>query len=87
MQNEYYITQIFVFFSLVPVLKKLPDHQNLPFLMTCFKFGTSHEYLYSYIGIFRQSQSSGKNVILAALLAWNPGQALSWNPRHAQHQR
>ena len=22
-------TQIFVFFSLVPVLKKLPDHQNL----------------------------------------------------------
>ena len=30
MQNEYYITQIFVFLSLVPVLNKLPDHQNLP---------------------------------------------------------
>ena len=30
MQNEYYITQIFVFLSLVPVLNKLPDHHNLP---------------------------------------------------------
>ena len=33
MQNEYYITQIlqiFVFFSLVPVLNKLQDHHNLP---------------------------------------------------------
>ena len=30
MQNEYYITQRLVFFSLVPVLKKLPDHPNLP---------------------------------------------------------
>ena len=27
MQNEYYTTQIFVLFSLVPVLNKLPDHQ------------------------------------------------------------
>ena len=32
MQNEYYITQILLFFSLVPVLEKLPDHQNLPLL-------------------------------------------------------
>ena len=31
-----------------------------------------------------QSESSGKSVIIAAVLAWNPGQALSWNPRHAQ---
>ena len=31
MQNEYYITQIFVFFGLVPVLNKLPDHHNMPF--------------------------------------------------------
>ena len=30
MQNEYYITQIFVFSSLVPVLNKLQDHHNLP---------------------------------------------------------
>ena len=30
-----------------------------------------------------QSESSGKSVIIAAVLAWNPGQALSWNPRHA----
>ena len=30
MQNEYYITQILLFFSLVPVLEKLPDHRNLP---------------------------------------------------------
>ena len=35
MQNEYYITQIFVFLSLVflflfLVLNKLPDHHNLP---------------------------------------------------------
>ena len=30
MQNEYYITQIFVFSSLVAVLNKLPDHYNLP---------------------------------------------------------
>ena len=30
MQNEYYITQIFVFLSLVPVLNKLPDHHNMP---------------------------------------------------------
>ena len=30
MQNEYYITQIFVFSSLVAVLNKLPDHYNMP---------------------------------------------------------
>ena len=30
MQNEYYITQIFVFLGLVPVLNKLSDHHNLP---------------------------------------------------------
>ena len=30
MQNEYYITQVFVFFSLVTVLNKQPDHHNLP---------------------------------------------------------
>ena len=30
MQNEFYITQIFVFLSLVLVLNKLPDHHNLP---------------------------------------------------------
>ena len=34
-----------------------------------------------------KSESSGKSVIIAAVLAWNPGQALSWNPRHALHQR
>ena len=34
-----------------------------------------------------QLESSGKSVIIAAVLAWNPGQALSRNPRHAQHQR
>ena len=27
-------------------------------------------------------ESRGKSVIIAAVLAWNPGQALSWNPRH-----
>ena len=58
MQNEFYITQIFVFLSLVPVFNKLPDHHNLPlFEMTCFNFGTSHEYLYSYFGIFRVNQN------------------------------
>ena len=31
MQNDYnHITQILLFFSLVPVLRKLPDHHNLP---------------------------------------------------------
>ena len=30
MQNEDYITQILVFFSLRPVLNKVPDHDNLP---------------------------------------------------------
>ena len=30
MQNEYYITQIFVFLSLVPLFNKLSDHHNLP---------------------------------------------------------
>ena len=30
MQNECYITQIFVFLGLVPVLNKLSDHHNLP---------------------------------------------------------
>ena len=30
MQNKYYVTQIIVFLSLVPVLNKLPDHHNLP---------------------------------------------------------
>ena len=38
MQNEYYITQMFVFFSLVPILKKLPDHQNLPLLNAMLQF-------------------------------------------------
>ena len=38
MQNEYYITQIFVFFSSVPVLKKLPDHQNLPLFNDMLQF-------------------------------------------------
>ena len=32
MQNEYYITQLFVFLSIVPVLNKLPDHHNRPFV-------------------------------------------------------
>ena len=34
-----------------------------------------------------QSEISGKSVTIAAVLAWNPGQALSWNPKHAQNQR
>ena len=38
MQNEYYNTQIFVFFSLVPVLKKLPDHRNLTLFNDMLQF-------------------------------------------------
>ena len=38
MQNEYYITQILLFFSLVPVLEKLPDHRNLPLLNDMLQF-------------------------------------------------
>ena len=37
MQNEYYTTQIFVFFSLVPILNKLPDHHNLPLFDDIFE--------------------------------------------------
>ena len=38
MQNEYYITQILLFFSLVPVLEKLPDQRNLPLLNDMLQF-------------------------------------------------
>ena len=38
MQNEYYITQVFVFLSLVPVLNKLPDHHNLPLFDDMLQF-------------------------------------------------
>ena len=38
MQNEYYNTQILVFFSLVPVLNKLPDHDNLPLFDDMLQF-------------------------------------------------
>ena len=37
-----------------------------------------------------QQQSIPCSVVIktiAAVSVWNPGQALSWNPRHAQHQR
>ena len=38
MQNENSITQILLFFSLVPVLKKLSDHQNLPLFNDMLQF-------------------------------------------------
>ena len=38
MQNENSITQILLFSSLVPVLKKLPDNQNLPLLNDMLQF-------------------------------------------------
>ena len=38
MQNEYSITQILLFFSLVPVLKKLSHHQNLPLFNDMLQF-------------------------------------------------
>ena len=38
MQNEYYITQIFVSLSLVPVLNKLPDHHDLPLFDDMLQF-------------------------------------------------
>ena len=46
-------------------------------------------YLYKndYSKSADQPESSGKSVNIAAVLAWNPGQALSWSPRHAKHQR
>ena len=31
----------------------------------------------------RTNQRAAAKVIIAAVLAWNPGQALSWNPRNA----
>ena len=49
MQNEYYITQILLFFRLVPVLKKLSDHQNLPLFNDMLQFW--------YFGIFRVNQN------------------------------
>ena len=108
------ITQtIRIFWSLVPVLNKLPDHHNLPFFNDMLHFWyQSRVSLFVHLGFFvsiktisfdiklnhvkffylskndysksaDQSESSGKSVIIAAVLAWNPGQALSWNPRHA----
>ena len=46
------------FFSLVPVLNKLPDHDNLPVFDDMLQFGTNHEYLYSYFGTFRVNQNN-----------------------------
>ena len=53
MQNEYYTTQIFVFFSLVPVLNKLPDHHNLPFFIDMLHFWyQSRVSLFVLLGFF-----------------------------------
>ena len=53
MQNEYDITQIFVLFSLVPVLKKLPDHANLPFFNDMLHFWyQSRVSLFVLLGFF-----------------------------------
>ena len=53
MQNEYYITQIFVFFSLVPVLNKLPDHHNLPLFDDMLLFWyQSRVSLFELLGFF-----------------------------------
>ena len=38
MRTVFYITQIFVSFSLVPVLNKLPDHHNLPLFDDMLQF-------------------------------------------------
>ena len=46
MQNEYnYITQIFVFFSLVPVFNKRSDHHNVPFFDDMLQIWYWHEVL------------------------------------------
>ena len=50
-------SQTLVFFSLVPGLNKLPDHHNLPLFDDMLQFGTSHEYLYSYLGMFCVNQN------------------------------
>ena len=47
MQNEYYITQIFVFFSLVPVLKKNYSRLEPKLIMINFTF----EILFSRISL------------------------------------
>ena len=53
MQNEYCITQIFVFSSLVAVLNKLPDHHNLPFFDDMLQFWyQSRVSLFVLLGFF-----------------------------------
>ena len=53
MQNEYYITQIFVFSSLVAVLNKLPDHHNLPLVEDMLHFWyQSRVSLFVLLGFF-----------------------------------
>ena len=53
MQNEYYITQMFVFFRLVPVLNKLQDHHNLPlFDDTLLFWYQSRVSLFVLLGFF-----------------------------------
>ena len=53
LQNEYYITQRFVFLSLVPVLNKLPDHPNLPLFNDMLQFWyQSRVSLFVLLGFF-----------------------------------
>ena len=53
MQNEYYITQIFVVSSLVAVLNKLPDHHNLPLFEDMLHFWyQSRVSLFVLLGFF-----------------------------------
>ena len=58
MQNEYYITQILLFFSLVPVLEKLPDHQNLPLLNDMLQFWYQSRVSLFVLWIFRVNQNN-----------------------------
>ena len=57
--HQFY-TNTRIFQSLVPVLNKLQEHHNLPFFDDLLQFWSvnSHEYLYSYFGIFRVNQNN-----------------------------
>ena len=58
MQNEYYITQILLLFSLVPVLEKLPDHQNLPLLNDMLQFWYQSRVSLFVLWDFRVNQNN-----------------------------
>ena len=73
-QTHQYYTIIRIFQSLLQFWTNCQIITICHHLMTCCNFGTSHEYLYSYIGIFRFNRNNfhwHKIDLIQVLLTFN----------------